>query len=165
MILRTARFAIGPFRDTIEFQMQTAIHPSRVSALTEDDSLLPTHPTVVAYLFWILGIFGAHRFYLGRPISGAIYFFTGGLLLIGWIVDLFLIPSMSEQAQARYRSGPFDYSLAWGLLTFLGLFGVHRFYMGKVFSGVIYFLTGGLLGVGVVYDFLTLNEQIDELNR
>ncbi|KAA5541555.1 TM2 domain-containing protein [Roseiconus nitratireducens] len=118
----------------------------------------------MAYLYWILGIFGAHRFYLGRPISGAIWFFTGGLLLIGWIVDLFLIPSMAEEASRRYRIGPIDYNIAWGLHTFLGLFGAHRLYMGKVFTGVLFLLTGGLFGIGFIYDLLTLNEQIDELN-
>ncbi|WP_436716119.1 TM2 domain-containing protein [Roseiconus lacunae] len=125
----------------------------------------PTHLTLVAYLFWILGIFGAHRFYLGRPVTGAIYFFTGGLLLVGWIIDLFLIPAMTEESDQRYRPGEIDYTLAWGLFTFLGVFGVHRLYMGKIFTGVLYLLTGGLLGVGVVYDLLTLNEQIDELNH
>lgn len=124
----------------------------------------PTHPILIAYLFWILGIFGAHRFYVGRPISGAIWFFTGGLLLIGWIVDLFLIPGMCEDASRRYRRGPFDYTITWALHALLGLFGVHRFYLGKVITGVIYLLTAGLFGIGLIYDWLTLNEQIDELN-
>ena len=53
-----------------------------------------THSKVVAYILWIFGFMGAHRFYYGRPISGTIYFFTLGLFLIGWFVDLFLIPSM-----------------------------------------------------------------------
>lgn len=151
--------------------MQPSNHahtPNRAG--TFDDPMVyrdefPTHPILIGYLFWILGIFGAHRFYFGKPLSGALWFFTGGLLLVGWIVDAFLIPAMAEEAKHRYRVGPFDYTIAWVLLTFLGLFGVHRFYMGKIFSGVLYLLTGGLLGVGYVYDFLTLNEQIDELNR
>ena len=132
------------------------------TAMYQED--IPTHPVLIGYLFWILGIFGAHRFYFGKPISGAIWFFTGGLLLIGWIVDAFLIPSMSEEASRRYRRGPYDYTIGWALLTFLGLFGVHRFYLGKIVSGVVYLLTGGLFGIGVIYDFVTLNEQIDDLN-
>ncbi|MCS7468555.1 TM2 domain-containing protein [Stieleria sp. ICT_E10.1] len=126
--------------------------------------MTPTHPVLIGYLYWILGIFGAHRFYFGRPITGVLWFFTGGVFLIGWIVDLFLIPSMAEDASRRYRRGRIDYTLCWVLHTFLGLFGVHRLYMGKIFTGVLYLLTGGLLGVGFVYDLLTLNEQIDELN-
>ena len=54
---------------------------------------------VVTYLLWILGGFGVlglHRFYLGRWVSGLIWFFTGGLFFIGALVDLFLIPGQVE---------------------------------------------------------------------
>jgi len=54
--------------------------------------------------------------------------------------------------------------VAWVLLTFLGLFGVHRFYMGKWLSGIVYFLTGGIVGLGWLYDFWTLNDQISLVN-
>ncbi len=124
----------------------------------------PTHPVLVGYLFWLLGIFGAHRFYFGKPLTGALWFFSGGVFLIGWIIDLFLIPQMAEEANARFKPGRIDYTVVWALHTFLGLFGIHRLYMGKIFTGVLYLLTGGLLGVGFVYDTLTLNEQVEELN-
>ncbi|WP_037230221.1 TM2 domain-containing protein, partial [Rhodopirellula baltica] len=62
-------------------------------------------------------------------------------------------------------SGPVDYTMAWILLTFLGLFGIHRFYLEKWITGVIYLLTGGLFGVGWLYDLWTLNEQVDQYNR
>ncbi len=65
----------------------------------------------------VFGIFGAHRFYYGRQITGTIWFFTGGLLLVGWIVDLFLIPSMDREADFRYQAGYLDYSVPWILLT------------------------------------------------
>jgi TM2 domain-containing membrane protein YozV len=107
---------------------------------------------------------GAHRFYYGRPISGTLYFFTLGLLFIGWIIDLFLIPGMNDDADRRYREGEVSYTVGWVLLTFLGVFGIHRFYMGKWFTGLLYLLTGGLLLIGILYDYWTLNEQIDELN-
>ncbi len=51
-----------------------------------------THLKSIGYILWLFGFLGAHRFYYGKPISGTIYFFTLGLLGIGWIVDLFLIP-------------------------------------------------------------------------
>ncbi len=124
----------------------------------------PTHSVLLGYLFWIFGFTGSHRFYYGRPISGVIWFLTGGLLLIGWIVDLFLIPSMCEAAERRYPPGRTDYGIAWLLLFFLGLFGVHRFYLNKVLTGILYLLTGGLFGIGVIYDILTLNEQVAEQN-
>jgi TM2 domain-containing membrane protein YozV len=124
-----------------------------------------THSLWMGYLLWIFGFMGAHRFYYGRQISGAIWFFTLGLLFIGWIIDLFLIPSMSRRADVRFDAGETDYDLCWILLTFLGFLGIHRFYMGKIFTGILYLCTGGLFLLGVLYDFLTLNEQISRVNR
>jgi len=123
-----------------------------------------THSKIIGYVLWIFGFMGAHRFYYGRSVSGTIYFSTLGLLLIGWIVDLFLIPGMDRRANLRFREGRIDYNIAWILLTFLGLFGIHRMYMGKWISGLLYLITGGFLGIGVVYDFWTLNDQITLIN-
>jgi len=124
-----------------------------------------THRKTIGYILWIFGFTGSHRFYYGNPLVGTIYFFTFGLLGIGWLIDLFLIPSMDRKADLRYSTGPLDYSVAWLLLTFLGIFGIHRMYMNKWFTGIIYLLTGGLLGFGYLYDFWTLNDQITMLNR
>lgn len=123
-----------------------------------------SHSILVGYLLWILGFLGAHRFYYGKQISGTVYFFTLGLLLIGWIVDLFLIPGMSRNADIRYHQGPIDFNLAWLLLAFLGIFGIHRMYMGKWISGLIYLCTAGLFGLGYIYDLWTLNDQISLIN-
>jgi TM2 domain-containing membrane protein YozV len=124
-----------------------------------------THSLLIGYLLWIFGFIGAHRFYYGKPVSGTIWFFTLGLFFIGWIVDLFLIPGMADEADMRFESGPIDYSVAWLLLTFLGFLGIHRLYLGKWPTALLYLLTGGLLMLGVLYDFLTLNRQISERNR
>lgn len=123
-----------------------------------------THSLIVGYILWIFGFLGAHRFYFGKPISGTIYFFTLGIFFIGWIVDLFLIPSMERQADIRFVPGPLDYTVAWILLVFVGLFGVHRMYMGKWFSGILYLVTAGLFGIGYIYDLWTLNDQITLIN-
>ena len=128
------------------------------------ESTNDTHLKSVGYILWLFGFIGAHRFYYGKTVSGIIYFFTLGLLGIGWIIDLFLIPSMDRQADFRYRTGSIDYTVAWVLLTFLGLFGIHRMYMGKWISGFLYLLTAGIFGLGVLYDFLTLNEQVNLIN-
>ena len=124
-----------------------------------------THLKSMGYLLWLFGFTGSHRFYYGKPISGTVYFFTFGLFLIGWIVDFFLIPSMDRQADLRFSPGPYSYNVAWILLTFLGLFGIHRFYMGKWISGILYLLTGGLFLIGYIYDFWTLNDQMSLINR
>jgi TM2 domain-containing membrane protein YozV len=127
-------------------------------------NLNDTHLKSVGYALWFFGFVGAHRFYFGKPISGTIYFFTLGLLGIGWLIDLFLIPSLARQAQLRFQAGRINYTVAWILLTFLGLLGIHRMYMGKWFTGIIYLLTAGLLGLGYLYDFWTLNDQITVIN-
>ncbi len=54
----------------------------------------------VAYTLWaLLGLFGAHRFYVGRPVSGLVWMFTGGLCGIGWIIDFFMLPSFVEEVR------------------------------------------------------------------
>jgi len=119
-----------------------------------------THSLVIGYLLWLFGFLGAHRFYYGRPVTGTLWLFTLGLLGIGWLVDLFLIPGMDREADLRFSAGRYDYNVAWILLTFLGIFGGHRFYLGKWLSGLLWLCTGGLLLLGVVYDFWTLNDQV-----
>ena len=123
-----------------------------------------THSIIVGYILWIFGLTGAHRFYYGKQITGTIWFFTLGLLFIGWIIDLFLIPAMDREAESRFEPGPIDYTIAWLLLTFLGVFGIHRFYLGKWVTGIIWFFTGGLFVLGWLWDLWTLNEQVSEVN-
>lgn len=58
---------------------------------------------VVAYLLWLfLGLLGAHKLYLGRTLMAVLYFFTGGLLLIGWIYDLFTLARQVDDYNTRF---------------------------------------------------------------
>jgi len=123
-----------------------------------------THSKTIGYLLWIFGFMGAHRFYYGRQLTGTLWFFTLGLLFVGWIIDLFLIPGMDRDADRRYVAGRKSYNVSWVSLTFLGIFGIHRFYLGKWLTGLLWLLTGGLLLLGVLYDYWTLNRQVDEVN-
>ena len=53
---------------------------------------------LVAYILWLLlGIFGAHKFYLSRPLMGLLYFCTAGLFVIGWLIDLFTLPQQVDE--------------------------------------------------------------------
>lgn len=123
-----------------------------------------THSKTIGYILWLFGFTGAHRFYYGKPVTGTLWFFTLGLLGIGWLIDLFLIPSMDREADLRFKAGAVNYTVAWILLAFLGVFGIHRMYMGKWFTGIVYLCTLGLVGIGYLYDFWTLNDQITKVN-
>ncbi len=54
--------------------------------------------------------------------------------------------------------------IAYLLLIFFGYLGIHKFYLGKVFVGIIYILTGGLFFIGIIYDLFTLGSQVDVYN-
>lgn len=59
-----------------------------------------------AYIFWLpslFGLCGLHRFYLGKPLSGLLFLFTGGLFGIGTVYDA--IAMTSHVQQARFREG------------------------------------------------------------
>ncbi|CAN5775282.1 hypothetical protein BH23GEM9_BH23GEM9_25650 [soil metagenome] len=64
----------------------------------------------LAYLLWgTLGWFGAHRFYMGRPLTGLLMLFSLGGALVWWFVDIFLIGGMvrhhNEEQEQRRRVG------------------------------------------------------------
>lgn len=53
--------------------------------------------TWLAYILCFpLGILGLHKFYLRRPWMGALYFFTGGLFIVGWLYDLATLDDQVE---------------------------------------------------------------------
>lgn len=81
--------------------------PARVpgsAALSADDQALSwargvynseARESGVAVVLWLcLGVFGIHRIYLGRTVSGIAQFLTGGGFLVWWLADIFLLKSM-----------------------------------------------------------------------
>ncbi|MDR0786088.1 MAG: TM2 domain-containing protein [Treponema sp.] len=55
-------------------------------------AIIPIKSKGVAYLLWFfLGVFGAHRFYLEKIGTGVLYLLTVGVFGIGWIIDLFTL--------------------------------------------------------------------------
>ena len=46
--------------------------------------------------------------------------------------------------------------VAFFLCLFFGVLGIHKFYEGRVLLGIVYLLTLGLCGVGVVIDLVIL---------
>jgi len=53
--------------------------------------------------------------------------------------------------------------LLW-LLSGFGALGFHRFYLGKIPSGLLWMFTGGFFGIGAIYDLFTLPGQVREAN-
>jgi TM2 domain-containing membrane protein YozV len=43
-----------------------------------------------------------------------------------------------------------------------GALGFHRFYLGKIGTGILWFFTGGSCGIGCLYDAVTLPRQVRE---
>ena len=54
--------------------------------------------------------------------------------------------------QPKQRSKLVAFLLCW----LLGVWGVHRFYTGKIWTGILYLLTGGLCGIGTFIDLLRI---------
>ena len=46
--------------------------------------------------------------------------------------------------------------VAFFLCLFLGGLGIHRFYVGKIGTGILYILTWGLFGIGVIVDLIVI---------
>jgi TM2 domain-containing membrane protein YozV/predicted transcriptional regulator len=62
---------------------------------------------VVSYGLWLglfMGLGGLHRFYNGKIGTGLLWLFTWGFCGIGQLVDLFLIPNMSEEYELKLRA-------------------------------------------------------------
>ena len=60
-----------------------------------------------AYILWacgLVGLMGLHRFYLGKIGTGLLWFFTLGLLGVGWIVDLFTLGNQVELTNLKRQA-------------------------------------------------------------
>jgi TM2 domain-containing membrane protein YozV len=56
-----------------------------------------------AYALWCLGLLGfcgIHRLYAGRTLTGILWLLTLGLVFVGQLVDLLLIPRMVDRFNA-----------------------------------------------------------------
>lgn len=67
------------------------------AVLTEEDPIPPRknyrgisskNKWIALFLCIFLGVFGAHRFYVGKIGTGVVFLFTLGVFGIGWIADI-----------------------------------------------------------------------------
>ena len=110
-----------------------------------------------------LGMLGMHRFYTGRYISGFIQLLTFGGCGIWAFIDLIMIVSGDFTDQ---YGRPLDHPPVMGgmrswyttafLCMFLGWLGVHRFYTGRVVSGIVQLLTFGGFGIWTIVDLVMI---------
>lgn len=67
---------------------------------------LPLKDTAITYILWFFfGLLGVHHFYMGKIGRGILWLLTAGLFGIGWLVDLFTIPSQVRTVNARRMAG------------------------------------------------------------
>jgi len=52
------------------------------------------------------------------------------------------------------RTSDKDFLATLLLCLFLGVLGVHRFYVGKIGTGLLWLFTGGLFGIGYIVDLI-----------
>jgi len=70
--------------------------------------------------------------------------------------------SLLDREMDRYRK---EVNISYVLLIVLGFFGAHKFYLNKVALGVLYFFTAGLFLIGLLYDLITIPQQVADYNE
>lgn len=124
---------------------------------------------VESYLLWLVfGLLGAHHFYLRRTEWGILYFLTGGLMGCGWLIDLFRMPYLVSQVNNRSQDENSvkrkNISDTYTLWFPFGLLGFHHFYLENALLGGLYFITGGLFGIGWLVDLVRIPSLVKAAN-
>ena len=93
-------FAVEPVQTEQTFaQPQVVIHNQIVAPPGVIPGISKKSKMVALLLCIFVGWLGIHRFYVGKVGTGILYLFTGGLLGIGWIVDIIVIAAGSFRDQ------------------------------------------------------------------
>lgn len=118
------------------------------------------------FLAFFLGVFGVHRFYTGKIATGVLMLLTAGGFGIWWLIDMLNLvlenfrdkkgnlivfePVFITEISAK------NFKTTALLSFFLGLIGAHRFYTGKIGTGLLMLLTFGGCGIWWVFDLFSI---------
>ncbi len=132
--------------------------PAPMMAMATQKSWITT-----VLLCHFLGIFGVHRFYTGRIVSGIFQLLTFGGLGIWTLIDLITIITGDFTDQYNrplihppVMGGSRNWTTTAFLCIFLGSLGIHRFYTGHIVSGIFQLLTGGGFGIWILIDLIMI---------
>ena len=135
---------------------------------TSEKIILPAF--LLAFFF---GVFGVHRFYVGKIATGLLQLFTFGGFGIWTVIDWIIIlckeftdvrgkklrnwyhPANVADTSATVTSEKIILP-AFLLATFFGVFGAHRFYVGKIGTGFLHLFTLGGFGIWTVTDWILI---------
>lgn len=119
----------------------------------------------VAILALYFGFLGVHRFYTQRPILGVLQLLTLGGFGLWALIDLILVLCGALRDDRglpiiRWNYEPSASSKrllpAFLLNTFVGVLGIHRFYVGKIGTGLLQLVTLGGFGLWAIVDHFLL---------
>ena len=121
---------------------------------------------VAICLCFFLGALGMHRFYLGKTKSAILQLITLGGLGIWVLIDLILLITNKlkindtkrdiQEIEKETKISDKNWFITFVLCWMFGILGVHRFYSGKIKSGIIQLFTLGGLGVWALLDLFEI---------
>ena len=82
------------------------------------------------------------------------------------VITALILGAIAYYVSGRNGQNSKSSSIAY-LLWFIGAFGIlgfHRFYLGKIGTGIIWLFTGGVFGVGALIDLFTLGGKVSQYN-
>lgn len=115
-----------------------------------------TAPILIVLMvsFFAFSIFQSITLYYSIDVSviilSCLYLFLYLFILLVSIPSIFLIVYKSNFWMTRNKWVVFV------LCFFFGALGFHRFYTGKIGSGIVYLVTGGCFGIGVLVDLISI---------